>query len=63
MDIVNFKRIKSFKLFNKWDILTTTEIYCENSMADVEDIQPIIVQVRPDYYKAEFEVKEDGDTK
>lgn len=34
----------------------------EHSDDDIEELEPIVVQISDEYYKDEFEVDEDGDT-
>lgn len=62
MNIVKYTKIRTFKFFNKWNWLTITESYSEHSDDEVDELEPIIVQISDEYYKDEFEVDEDGDT-
>ena len=59
MDIINYTKIKTFKLFGKLELMTTVEQYSESIKNGIAELQPIVVEVASDYFKEEFEVEDD----
>ena len=59
MDIIKYRKQKTFKLFGKIDLMTTVEEYSESVRQGVTEQELTVIEVSNDYFHDEFEVEDD----
>lgn len=59
MDIIKYRKQKTFKLFGKIDLMTTVEEYSESIRQGETEPVLTVIEVSNDYFHDEFEVEDD----